>query len=174
MKPMRARLLARMDQSAGFFECWPWTGRIADNGYGKLRTYGKSRSEVIERGAHRLVYQEFVGPIPEGLQLDHLCRNRECVNPAHLEVVTQRDNILRGSSPSAINARKTQCKRGHSLDPDRACRICQRIRYRARTQTFRPSGEPGAVLPLRTQTGSASVSRPVSLSAGRSRTAGGG
>ncbi|KAB2977369.1 HNH endonuclease [Streptomyces sp. SS1-1] len=86
--------------------------------------------------AHRVAYQEIVGPIPEGLQLDHLCRVRHCVNPAHLEPVTSRENTLRGENLVAINAAKTHCKRGHLFDAantyrwrnSRICRECRRLR----------------------------------------------
>lgn len=92
--------------------CWLWTGRVGSSGYGRVhRKYG------VQVQAHRFVYEAFRGPIPEGMSIDHLCRVRRCVNPDHLEPVTIRENILRSpSSPSAVNARKTHCKHGHSLD----------------------------------------------------------
>ncbi len=86
--------------------------------------------------AHRAAYELYVGPIPEGLTIDHLCRNTLCVNPAHLEAVTMRENILRGTGPSAQAARKTHCLRGHPFDDGntlfratgkRVCRACQRV-----------------------------------------------
>lgn len=91
--------------------------------------------------AHRVAYEATVGPIPKGLQVDHLCRNRLCVNPSHLEAVTPAENKRRGFSPPAINARKTHCIHGHELaganvyyrkdrPGRRQCRECERIRKR--------------------------------------------
>ena len=89
--------------------------------------------------AHRVVYEILVGPIPVGLELDHLCRNRACVNPDHLEPVTTRTNLLRGYSPWACRARQTHCKRGHEFTPEntygtgdgrRYCRTCRRAHHR--------------------------------------------
>jgi hypothetical protein len=115
--------------------CWNWIGPIAD-GYGKLNWGGKSY------GAHRWAYENLIRPVPEGLVLDHLCRNRACTNPAHLDVVTHKVNLARGMSPAAIVVRTNICKRGHELTednvyrqpnkPGRYCRACYRIRQRAR------------------------------------------
>ena len=106
--------------------CWIWAGYIANNGYGQHTYKGRTYK------AHRLVYELLVGPIPDGLQLDHLCRVRCCVNPAHLDPVTQKENVLRGESFSAVNASKTHCCKGHPLTPDnisgnrwRKCKICK-------------------------------------------------
>lgn len=96
--------------------------------------------------AHRIFYARLVGPVPEGLQLDHLCRNRWCVNPEHLEPVTLRTNVLRGISPTAINAKKHICAHGHELTYDnvyitpsgsRDCRKCINERSRRRHQANR-------------------------------------
>ena len=115
--------------------CWLWNA--ADrSGYGTTWKEGarKGDKDVL---AHVEVYERLVGPIPRGLELDHLCRVPSCVNPAHLEPVTHRENILRGISPAAIHARKTECPKGHKYDgenlyrrPDgsRLCRACRILR----------------------------------------------
>ena len=116
-------------------ECWPWPGYVNSHGYG----YARWRGGAVR--AHRVAYEAVIGPIPEGLVLDHLCRNRACVNPYHLEPVDDRTNNLRGFSPPAMNARKTHCSRGHEFTPEntyrwpngkRRCRTCHRLDQRAR------------------------------------------
>lgn len=114
--------------------CWRWTDVLVANGYGYLGIGGRSGRKVQ---AHRLAYELFIGPIPDGLEIDHLCRNRWCVNPDHLEAVTRRTNLLRGNGQSAVNFRKTKCSRGHPLSGPKAdvlidylgrrvCRVCRR------------------------------------------------
>ncbi len=112
--------------------CWLWKGALCWDGYAQFRLYGKFPK------AHRVSYELLVGNIPEGMTLDHLCRVRHCVNPSHLEVVTLRENLLRGNAVSAINARKRECIRGHSLSGEnlvtvvgkRQCRKCNLLRGR--------------------------------------------
>lgn len=120
--------------------CWPWLGTIASDGYGHVRVEG------VIRPAHVVVWLLRIGPIPDGLQLDHLCRNRACVRPDHLEPVTPRTNTLRSPiAPAAVNARKTHCVHGHefteantymTLDKmgkwHRSCRACHALRERKR------------------------------------------
>lgn len=97
----------RIDIGTG---CWVWQGILTWKGYGEFKSEGRKFA------AHRWAYQTYVGVIPHGLQIDHLCRNRACVNPGHMELVTPRENTLRGFGPSALNARKTHCKWGHPFD----------------------------------------------------------
>lgn len=113
-------------------DCWRWTGALQNAGYGQ---YGKPA--VL---AHRWSYELHVGPIPTDLVVDHLCRNRWCVNPEHLEVVTLAENIIRGESLPAKNKRKTHCPKGHPYDDEnthltsqgwRICRACNRGRRRS-------------------------------------------
>lgn len=86
--------------------CWEWTaGTTGASGYGVFRANGKATT------AHRWAYEQLVGAVPEGLDLDHLCRNRLCVNPAHLEPVTHRENCLRGEAPAARYAQRERCDR---------------------------------------------------------------
>ena len=93
------------------YGCWTWTGYVDPRGYARISV--ENRPQFI----HRFSYELHKGPIPEGLTIDHLCRTRHCVNPAHLEAVTDRENILRGISAVAVNARKTACPRGHPYSP---------------------------------------------------------
>ena len=108
-------------------ECWYWCGKLRKNGYGFIYLDGRTLY------AHRIAYEAFKEPLKPGLQIDHLCRIRSCVNPQHLEQVTRKENILRGVGATALNKRKTICKNGHPLnekntyirpDGNRHCRRC--------------------------------------------------
>lgn len=95
-------------------DCWTWEGAKTTNGYGVCVWYDNKKKKHEGMVAHRAMYIELVGEIPEGLTLDHLCRNILCVNPRHMEPVTQRVNIHRSPIQiAAINAQKTHCSRGH-------------------------------------------------------------
>jgi hypothetical protein len=127
------RFWAKVDASG---DCWEWTGSHTSRGYGQIWT--GARTEV----SHRVVWEMLVGPIPDGLQIDHLCRNRSCVNPDHLEPVEPRENYLRGFGPAARHARQTHCGWGHEFTDDntfwyrgsRLCRACNRDKQRLRKQ----------------------------------------
>jgi hypothetical protein len=119
--------------------CWEWLGQID-----KRHGYGFYRANGVNLRAHRVSYTLLLGAIPNALTIDHVCRNRRCVNPDHLEAVQNKENILRGESPTAENARKTHCKRGHEFTPEntvhysknggkyvsRECRECRRLKGR--------------------------------------------
>lgn len=117
--------------------CHNWMGTRADNGYGIIRD-GRRRT----LRTHRVAYEVSRGPIPDGLHLDHLCRNRACCNPDHLEAVTKRVNTLRGVGPTAQNAAKTHCNWGHEFTPEntrqrkggRECLACKHARSLARSR----------------------------------------
>lgn len=123
-------------------QCWLWRGTLND-GYGQFSV--RRVTHQAHHRAHRIAWELLRSRIPDGLQLDHLCRVRNCVNPAHLEVVTNRENVKRGVGLTAINARKTHCKHGHPLTPDnvrvevdrrsgavgRKCKACKVLLCRA-------------------------------------------
>lgn len=122
--------------------CWLWTG-LLNKGYGQ---FGFSESGVwVSRAAHRLAYLSLIGPIPDGLVLDHfVCDTPRCVNPSHLRPVSRRENNLRSNSASALMLARTHCGEGHEFTPAntlrtgrggwRRCRECNRLRCRARRQ----------------------------------------
>lgn len=144
----------RMRQKIQFVEsdCWEWTGSISTSGYGRVGWDKKARE------AHRVIYTLLVGPIPDGLVLDHICHteactktgreclHRRCQNPTHLRVVTRAANAMRSTSPPAINAQKTACAKGHEYTEEtstidggtRRCLICRREADKRR----RPRGVP--------------------------------
>lgn len=134
--PPIERLLRRVDKRAD--GCWQFTGALRKDGYSQVQLTGRRSKKAL---GHRLAYVSLVGPVPDGLELDHLCRNRACVNPAHLEPVTRSVNILRGTAPARtieyfdeLWANRTHCPNGHELavvgihtEPStghRQCRAC--------------------------------------------------
>lgn len=126
---IKERLLSKVDTTDPD-KCWTWQGSTKPQGYGNI--------SLIVNGAkssyrvHRVSYEAFIGPIPVGLTLDHLCRNRACINPSHLEPVSLKENILRGQTLAAAQAQQTHCKKGHPLSGGnlriyrghRHCRAC--------------------------------------------------
>lgn len=115
------------------YPCYEWQGYKTNLGYGQLGTAKKLGKNLY---AHRIVWEAVNGPIPEGLSLDHLCRNPSCISPHHLEPVTHKENCLRGVGVGAINSKKTHCKTGHAFDDlntgylkdgRRYCKECQRL-----------------------------------------------
>jgi hypothetical protein len=138
------RLWEKVDASG---ECWLFIGARDRNGYGKL-SKGPHRAGHIR--AHRAAWETMVGPIPDGWEIDHLCRNPPCVNPDHLEPVPPRINVMRGQSFAAKNARKTHCVHGHEFTESttawfggrRQCKPCTYLRHKlARARIGHPAAE---------------------------------
>jgi len=124
-------------------DCWEWTGSISQHGYGRLTISNNGHKKT--RSAHRVSYETFVGEIPDGLTIDHLCRNRKCINPNHLEAVTIKENVSRGNPLWKQEAARTHCKYGHEFTEDnmykyktktggvcRNCKTCMKARTRKR------------------------------------------
>lgn len=143
-RPIADRIKSKIHQLNG---CWEWQGHIATNGYGQICVGSRTDNTRRTRSAHTASYEALFGEIPEGLVLDHLCRNRKCVNPEHLEPVTTQENIRRGEL-GKLELSKTHCPHGHpyvgdnlvtrtypgrtKMITDRQCRTCIRERnYRA-------------------------------------------
>ena len=130
-KTPQERFWSRVDRSGS---CWVWLGGKQSNGYGKFDANGKQWL------AHRFAWVESHGSIPVGLTIDHLCRNRMCVRLGHMELVSNKVNVLRGDGLSAQNAKKTNCCHGHAFTPEdtgwwrgeRRCLRCCYIRGRSR------------------------------------------
>lgn len=134
--PAPQPLWDRLSRYIDVGDCWIWTG-ARRHGYGVFEQHGKTRP------THRVVYESLVGPIPDGLQLDHLCRTPSCVNPDHLEPVTGRVNTLRSPLGAGARARRTHCPQGHEYTPEntrvsgrnqRNCRACARAYQDRRRQ----------------------------------------
>ena len=139
-----ARFYAKLPSDVSPAACWPWQGARSPKGYGFFYFAGRNSR------AHRASYEMLIVPIPEGLTIDHLCRNTGCVNPSHLELVTNKENVLRGVGPTAVNARKTRCPKGHPLSGDnlrlgpigqRNCRTCCRNRIDKRGKRREPPAQ---------------------------------
>ena len=128
--------------------CWLWLGCLGKPSKGGANGYGRfylatDSGPYRQVQAHTYAYTLLKGPIPKGLEPDHLCRNRPCVNPDHLEPVTRRENVRRGENPQAKNAKKTHCNNGHPLSGDnlrmegnsRRCKACARAAYKRWEET---------------------------------------
>jgi HNH endonuclease len=134
-EPYYSRFWNKVEKTA---TCWLWTGDVSTYGYAQFHL--GSRAKRITVKGHRLSYEMFLGPITEGMTLDHKCRVRRCVNPAHLEPVSARENVRRGLSIPAQNARKRVCQHGHPFNglntkwrknpPGRDCKACDAERQR--------------------------------------------
>jgi len=122
--------------------CWRWWSTLDKKGYGRVLMDGSCQP------AHRVMFMALVGPIGAGLEIDHLCRVRNCVNPWHMEPVTHAENVMRGTSFSVVNAAKTHCIHGHKFTPEntvpwgpdgrhRRCRTCIRVRGRKASRVYR-------------------------------------
>ena len=143
--------LSRVVAGCNRDQCWAWNGAKNHDGYATYTTVFRGRKRTLRLS--RIMYEVIHGPIPSGLVIDHLCRNRHCINPLHLQAVTPLVNYERGHSPAALNKKKTHCKRGHEFTPEntwlykvspqnpnggRMCRTCKRMHDTMRMDRRRP------------------------------------
>jgi hypothetical protein len=148
-----ARFWAKVEVAEG--GCWLWTAYRKRDGYGQFRV-----SRATSGLAHRVAFEAFLGPVPQGLELDHfVCDTPACVRPSHLCPTTHRSNVLRGRAPTALNARKTTCRWGHPLTvrllpgrpPSRRCVRCNRLWLACHAARRRAGPPPVSPLPWRTE-----------------------
>lgn len=144
LESMEARFWSRVAKTE---TCWIWQGAVGTRGYGFLAGLYKGQYKTFL--VHRYAYILHVGSIADDLTIDHLCRNRRCVNPAHLEVVSRWENVRRGETITGNNSRKTHCKHGHAFDEantyvassgGRHCKLCLARRDRERKARKRAQG----------------------------------
>ena len=133
------RVLKRTDKTS---DCWLWTGGANGHGYGHIKISGKMVY------VHRISYEHFVGKIPEGLVIDHLCRVPRCVNPEHLEAVTSAENTRRGQAPTVIASKRGTCPKGHKYSyrnniGTQRCRICDRETWKKSKRKLRKEKNDG-------------------------------
>ena len=135
------RFWSKVDRSAGPDACWLWKSTINAYGYGRFNCGGRRNGSLA---AHRVAYEELNGEIPNGLVIDHLCRVRHCVNPAHMETVTSGENVMRGMSPSVLTATTGMCRRGHVMSDENTYVYTEkngRTKYRCRECARAKRGE---------------------------------
>lgn len=150
-RPLPERFMEKVEEHDS--GCWLWTGQLQPNGYARFMVGSRSDGSPRKVLAHRWAYEHFIGPIPEGMTIDHVrdrgCRHRNCVNPEHLEAVPHAVNLLRGDTTAARNAAKTHCPAGHPYEGDnlvvnrkgqRTCRACHQ--QKSRLDYYRKMGWP--------------------------------